>query len=145
MQSLPAPSSLRDAFLAVPELEKVTAGFGMLVPFLSQEQNSFRDVSEFQELCCRKGEQCFWIGKMESLSCFSHPAFAKGFPRGPRAGFQQPQHSESRAENGVLWAKTSEKPQDCRFLPWLHPGISKKSCDAGNRGFKAPFHVQAPR
>lgn len=115
MQSLPAPSSLRDAFLAVPELEKVTAGFGMLVPFLSQEQNSFRDVSEFQELCCRKGEQCFWIGKMESLSCFSHPAFAKGYPRGPRAGFQQPQHSGSRAENGVLWAKTPESLRTVTF------------------------------
>lgn len=83
-------------------------------------------------------------GKMESLSCFSHLASAKDYPRGPRAGFQQPQHSGSRAENGVIWAKTPEKPQDCHFLLWLlHPGISKKSCDAGNRGFKAPFHVQA--
>lgn len=82
-------------------------------------------------------------GKVESLSGFSHSAFAKGYPRGPRAGFQQPQYSGSGGENGVLWAKKLEKPQDRCFLLWLlYPGISKKSCDAGGQGFKAPFRVQ---
>lgn len=60
-QSLHAPSSLRDAFLAVPELEKVTAGFGMLVPFYHRSKTLFVMFLSFRSCAVGRVSSAFGL------------------------------------------------------------------------------------
>lgn len=78
-------------------------------------------------MCCRKGEQCFWIGKMESLSCFITRLLPRVFLEDPELGSSSPSTVEAEQKTESFGLRHQKSLRTVTFSRGFILGYPRKA------------------